>query len=94
MPTDTALKPSSGLEIATTRDGRDITRGYIEGLAILPPQDAILVSQGRLHDLYDEILRDDQVNAAFAQRRLGVIGQSWEVNPGGGSGGAIGKRRR
>ena len=83
MPDDFTHPPPRSAEIATTRDGRDITRGYVDGLSILPPQDAILISQGRLHDLYDEILRDDQVSAAFAQRRLAVINRPWEVVPGG-----------
>jgi phage gp29-like protein len=71
-------------EIATTRDGRDITRGYILPMASLAPQDEVLAARGAgNYTLYREVLRDDQVAAVFAQRRLAVTSCEWEVRPGG-----------
>ncbi|HXF66217.1 MAG TPA: DUF935 family protein [Burkholderiales bacterium] len=69
-------------EIATTRDGRDITRGYVDALPYLPPTDRILPLAGGWRG-YEEILRDDQVAATFAQRRLAVVRRPWAVEPGG-----------
>lgn len=69
-------------EIATTRDGRDITRGYIDALPWLPPTDRILPLAGGWRG-YEELLRDDQVAATFAQRRLSVVSRPWTVEAGG-----------
>lgn len=71
-------------EIATTRDGRDITRGFVDTLPLLPSQDSVLQSRGR-GDLrvYEEIARDDQVKTCFEQRRLAVVSREWDVEPGG-----------
>jgi phage gp29-like protein len=69
-------------EIATTRDGRDITRGYVDALPYLPPTDRILSLAGGWRG-YEELLRDDQVAATFAQRRLAVVRRPWSVEPGG-----------
>lgn len=71
-------------EIATTRDGRDITRGYVDVLPLLPPQDRLLQLKGNgdLH-IYQEVLRDDQVKTCIQQRITAVISRPWEVLPGG-----------
>jgi phage gp29-like protein len=69
-------------EIATTRDGRDITRGYVDALPWLPPTDRVLPLAGGWRG-YEELLRDDQVAATFAQRRLAVVRRPWTVEPGG-----------
>lgn len=69
-------------EIATTRDGRDITRGYVDALPILSPTDRVLPLAGGWRG-YEELLRDDQVAACFAQRRLAVVCRPWTVEPGG-----------
>jgi phage gp29-like protein len=69
-------------EIATTRDGRDITRGYVDALPWLPPTDRVLPLAGGWRG-YEELLRDDQVEATFAQRRLAVVRKPWAVEPGG-----------
>lgn len=71
-----------GLEVATTRDGRDITRGYVDSLPYLPPTDRVLHLAGGWRG-YEEILRDDQVMACFSQRRLAVVGRPWTVSAGG-----------
>lgn len=71
-------------EIASTLDGRDITRGYISPLMLLPPQDDILRHQGGGDlALYKDILSDAQVGAVFQQRRLSLTRTEWQVIPGG-----------
>lgn len=71
-------------EVATTRDGRDITRGYVDPLQIQQPSDSVLRLRGQGdYGIYQEVLRDDQVAACFGQRRLAVIGKEWEVEAGG-----------
>ncbi len=70
-------------EIATTRDGRDITRGYVDALPWLPPTDSVLrMRGGGDYRIYEEILRDEQVAATLQQRRLALISREWEVLPG------------
>ena len=78
------LKKDQKDEIATTRDGRDITRGFVDGLPLLPSTDRLLALKGN-GDLaiYQEVLRDDQVKACFGQRARAVISRPWEVKPGG-----------
>lgn len=69
-------------EIATTRDGRDITRGFIDPFHLLAPQDSILLARGQGNfEIYREVLRDEQVMAVFSQRRLAVVSREWEVQP-------------
>jgi Protein of unknown function (DUF935) len=70
-------------EIASIKGRRDITRGYLG--ALLYPQDSILKIRGYNYEIYEEILRDDQVKAVFQQRRSAVISTEWEVTPGGDS---------
>ncbi|PIQ64101.1 MAG: portal protein, partial [Zetaproteobacteria bacterium CG11_big_fil_rev_8_21_14_0_20_59_439] len=71
-------------EIATTRDGRDITRGYVDGLPLLPSTDRLLALKGNGDlTIYQEVLRDDQVKACFGQRVRAVTSRPWEVKPGG-----------
>lgn len=69
-------------EIATTRDGRDITRGFVDAMPLLPPTDRVFAGAGGWRG-YEELLRDDQVAAVFAQRRLAVVSRPWAVDPGG-----------
>ncbi|NCJ06666.1 DUF935 family protein [Synechococcales cyanobacterium C] len=69
-------------EIATTGDGRDITRPFIGPL--LESQDKILWSKGGGNlEVYEKVLQDDQVYAVFQQRRLAVVSTEWDVLPGG-----------
>lgn len=71
-------------EIATTRNGRDITRGYVSAFEQLAPQDSVLLARGAgNYQIYREVLRDTQVAATFGQRRTAVVARSWEVEPGG-----------
>lgn len=83
-PEDAAFAAPDRNEIATTRDGRDITRGYVDSVPLLQPQDAVLLERGGGDlQLYESIRRDDQVAAVMQQRRLAVISREWEVIPGG-----------
>lgn len=71
-------------EIATTLDGRDITRGWVSPLMLMPPDDTVLTQRGAGdYSLYREVLRDDHVKAALTQRIQAVIARPWEVKPGG-----------
>jgi phage gp29-like protein len=71
-------------EIATTGDGRDITRPWVSALMPLPTEDLVLMQRGGGDfRLYDEVWRDDHVKAAVEQRRRAVISRTWEVRPGG-----------
>lgn len=71
-------------EIATSRDGRDITQLWMGPLQ--RSQDSVLVARGGSSssalELYEEVLRDDQVSSCFQQRRLAVVSRPWEVKPG------------
>ena len=81
---DKTLNKEQKNEIATTRDGRDITRGYVDGLQLLPSTDRLLALKGNGDlTIYQEVLRDDQVKACFGQRVRAVISRPWEVKPGG-----------
>lgn len=70
-------------EIATSNDGRDITRGFLPPELIMPPTDSVLIGRGGgNYDTYAEIARDDQVKTCRQQRELALIGKAWEVTPG------------
>lgn len=83
MSETVTAKPEQN-EIATTRDGRDITRGFVDGLPLLPNTDKLLMlkSGGDLR-IYQEVMRDEQVKACFEQRVRAVVSKPWEVRPGG-----------
>lgn len=67
-------------EIASSRDGRDITRPFFGPLQ--QPQDTVLGSLGQRWEAYREIRRDGQVHATFQQRRLAIVGRPLIVEPG------------
>lgn len=70
-------------EIATTKDGRDVTRGYVS-TALLPPQDTVLTGTlGGNYARYQELLRDPQVFSCWQQRQLAVLACETEVIAGG-----------
>lgn len=75
-------RPEIGREIATTRDGVDITRGYVGPL--MTPYDSLLRTRGG-GDLviYEQVLSDPEVKATFAQRQLAVTQCEWQVDAGG-----------
>lgn len=68
-------------EISTSGDGLDITLGYFGTMR--PNSDPILMSRGGDLKIYEELLRDDQVQSCFQQRKTSVISAEWEVTPGG-----------
>jgi phage gp29-like protein len=67
-------------EIATSRDGRDITRAFFGPLA--SPQDSVLQGRGQTWEAYRELRRDGQVHAAFLQRRSALLSRRLIVEPG------------
>ncbi len=71
-------------EIATSRDGRDITRGWLSSLMHAPIDDVIVVERGGGdYQVYADALRDDHVRSGINQRIYGVISKPWEVKKGG-----------
>ena len=83
MPTTPPPLPAPILdERSASRDGRDITRAYGAPMALLAPQDSVLQGRGGDYEVYEEILRDDQVAATFQQRRLAATSAEWGVSPG------------
>lgn len=71
-------------EIASTDDGRDITRGWLQADGRLPPRDTILAEfGGQRYDLYKQVLSDWQVRSTFAQRQLALTACEWTVDAGG-----------
>lgn len=71
-------------EIATTLDGRDITRGYISPDQLALSGDSVLQLRGAgSYDIYQDIRSDAQVHATLQQRQLAMVAAEWEVLPGG-----------
>ena len=71
-------------EIASSNDGRDITRGWLDKLMQAPIDDKIVTERGGGDfKIYEEVLRDDRVRTGVNQRIYGVIAKPWEVMPGG-----------
>lgn len=69
-------------EIATSNDGRDITRGFIPQDLLAPPTDAVLIGKGGgNYRIYEEVARDDQVKTCRQQRELALIAKEWRVEP-------------
>jgi phage gp29-like protein len=69
-------------ELARAAGSRDITTGFTEPL-ILQPHDPILRARGFDLRVYEELLRDDQVQSCFQQRRLATVSREWVVEAGG-----------
>ena len=71
--------PQLDREIATTLDGRDITRGYTGELLV--PTDRVLRNRGG-YDLriYEQVLSEPMVKAVFEQRRNAVTHAEWSVD--------------
>ncbi|MDG4552875.1 MAG: DUF935 family protein [Candidatus Competibacter sp.] len=74
-------------EIASTADGRDITRFYVRPDLRLSPQDTILntATYRNLagYDLFQDLLTDWTVFSTLQQRRLAMVSAETEVVPGG-----------
>ncbi|HSX85406.1 MAG TPA: DUF935 family protein [Cellvibrio sp.] len=83
VPINFASRPEMR-EVATTRDGRDITRGYIDPFMLQQPTDSVLqLRGGGDYKIYKEVLRDDQVASCFGQRRLAVVAKEIQVDASG-----------
>ena len=68
-----------GDEVASTMDGRDITRPFVTGLQ--QPRDPRL--RGAVDwGIYDRIFEDDQVFSTLQQRWRAVVSCNWHVLPG------------
>lgn len=81
---DFAASKADKQEIAASRDGRDITRGWLYPLQLAPVDDKVLLERGGGdYRTYDEVIRDDTVRAAVNQRVHGVIARPWQVQTGG-----------
>lgn len=81
MAETTKPKPEPALmtEIASTRDGRDITQPWVRGLReAKDPKLATAVDWGA----YDIVLNDDQVYSTMQQRISAVVSRNWTVVPG------------
>ncbi len=74
-----ASVPQMTSEIATTRDGRDTTRPFVQGLQ--QPRDPRILGAVDW-GVYDRILQDDQVYSTVQQRRTAVVSRNWNVLPG------------
>ena len=75
------IKPDQALvgEIATTRDGRDITQPWVRGLReARDPKLSLAVDWGA----YDVVYNDDQVYSTMQQRIGSVVSRNWTVIPG------------
>lgn len=71
---------------ADIRQGRDITRGYVDNLPLLQPTDPVLRSRYSSlwnAEAYREVLRDDQVISVLKQRQMAVVSKEFAVKPGG-----------
>lgn len=79
--TQTAIEKPPVNEIASTRDGRDITRPFVQG--VMPPADPLLQRRSADHALYEEVLRDEQVYSCLQQRRSALLSQGFRVEAGG-----------
>lgn len=66
-------------EIATTGNGRDITRPFVRDLE--EPKDPRLLGEVAW-GVYDRILLDDQVKSTMGQRISAVVSRDWDVLPG------------
>lgn len=77
-------EPNGGFQaimrpIATTTDGRDITKPFVRGLQ--QPRDPRLLTSVDW-GVYETILEDDQVFSTLQQRRNAVVSRNWNVVPG------------
>lgn len=71
-------RPQTGLEVATSADGRDITRPFVGPLLV--PADRVLRVRGAGDLLiYEQVLSDTQVKSCFEQRRNAVTSCEWTV---------------
>ena len=68
-------------EIATVES--DIYQDYIGKVQVNPDRILRSESGGKGIELYEDLLRDDQVGSNLQTRKLAVVGKEWDVTPGG-----------
>lgn len=73
-----AGEPPIAGEAAAAGGVLDITAGWV-GLLNRPNMDPVLASRGGGLEIYEELLRDHTVAAAFQQRQLALVGKPLEV---------------
>lgn len=72
-------RPVRDVEIASTRDGIDITRGYTGPLLV--PADRVLRQRGGSDlSIYEQVHSDPQVMSTFRDRRNAVVQCEWKVD--------------
>lgn len=75
-------KPILQQEIASTGDGKDITKNYLSELA--QPYDGVLGGRGSGNlELYEKVLSDEEVRRTFTQRQDALVAKDWRVEPAG-----------
>ncbi|MDQ1229306.1 DUF935 domain-containing protein [Sphingomonas sp. SORGH_AS_0879] len=74
-----ALPADLSMEIASTGDGRDITRPFVQELQ--QPRDPKLWGATDW-GVYERIRKDDQVKSCMEQRIRAVVSREWDVLPG------------
>lgn len=77
-----AVPPPVLKETSADTEGKDISKGWVD--EIREEQDEILKEHGRGDlQLYERLMRDDQVYSTFRQRRDAVVAREVQVDPGG-----------
>ncbi len=66
-------------EIATVKN--DIIMDYIGNVVLNPDKVLKLESGGKGIELYEDLLRDSEVQSALQTRKLAVVGKEWEIVP-------------
>lgn len=66
-------------EIATVKN--DIIQDYIGNVVLNPDKVLRSESGGKGIELYEDLLRDSEVQSALQTRKLAVVGKEWEVIP-------------
>ena len=66
-------------EIATVRN--DIIQDYIGNVVLNPDKVLRTESGGKGIELYEDIMRDSEVQSALQTRKLAVVGKEWEIVP-------------
>lgn len=66
-------------ELAQADYGIYLTRAFTNLLVENP--DTVLMRKGHDYQIYDELLRDDQVKSTLQQRRTGLTSATWNIEP-------------
>lgn len=75
-------RPELGREIASTGDGRDITKPYIGELSVT--SDTVLQNRSGGHlKIYESVLSDEEVKSSLTQRQDAVVSREYKIDAGG-----------